>query len=266
VISSFARGAFLATVVSVGLLWIRAEGRRLAYVTFIATIAFTTLVVGSSFSDVRRGRTVHESFWGELASISDDIADTAAEDRRLVWRIGWQVFKEHQSFGAGPGAWSTYACQNYSGPILGESRFARRPDRLCGRAMHNVFLERLADLGLVGTGLFVLMLVDYWRRILAIRRSTEKHDTSVLPGLRTKMIATAFEVSMVAVLLGGLLYNSVRISFYALVVANAVFHRAWARRQITGARPRRASTNGARGGLGLMPRAASPGIGHDGAR
>jgi O-antigen ligase len=262
VISSFARGAFLATAISIALLWIRAEGRRLAYVSFLAAVVFTTVIVGSSFSNVRRGRTVHQSFWSELSSITDDIADTEAEDRRLIWRIGWQVFQDHQTLGAGPGAWSTYACQNYTGPILGESRFARRPERLCGRAMHNVFLERLADLGIVGTGLFCFMLIDYWRRILAIRRATERHDTSVLPGLRTKMIATAFEVSMVAILLGGLLYNSVRISFYGLVVANALFHRAWASQQIPARGRQRPSATRARGRLGVMPRPLSPGTGY----
>jgi O-antigen ligase len=238
-ISSFARGAFLVGALSVAFLWVRAEGRRLAYAALVVLTAVTTLVVGNAFTDVSRGRQDGLSFWRELSSVTDDIVDTDAEDRRLVWRIGWQVYKDHPAVGVGPGGWSAYASDNYRGPILGE-RFGRDPETLWGRAMHNIYIERLAELGTVGFGLFLLVLVDYWRRILTVRRNTPKSDTSVLPGLRTTMIATSFEVSMVALLASGIFYNSVRISFYALVVANALFHGAWMRQRLA-TPPHRAS-------------------------
>jgi O-antigen ligase len=95
--------------------------------------------------------------------------------------------------------------------------------------MHNIYIERLAELGLVGFSLFVLLLIDYWRRIVAVRRNVTETDTSVLPGLRTKVIATGFEASMVANLAAGVLYNVVGASFFALLIANALFHMAWAR-------------------------------------
>ena len=127
----------------------------------------------------------------------------------------------------------------HSGPIMGE-RFGRRPDMLWGRAMHNIYLESLAERGLVGFMLFMALLLDFWRRTHAIRRGSSASDTSVLPGLRTRMIATGFEAAMLALLGAGVLYNVLDETFWGLIIANALFHRAWLRQQ------RRAPSQGRR--------------------
>jgi O-antigen ligase len=230
-VSSFARGAFLVGAMSLAFLWFRAQGKRLALAFLLVLMAAITFVAGSFFVNVEVSRGGgSRNFFSEIASISDDIADTDAEDRRLIWRIGWNVFLDYPLIGVGTGAWSAYAADNYSGAILGE-RYGTNPERLWGRAMHNIFLQELAEHGLIGFLLFMWIFVDLWLKVGRVRRRSSPEDASIIPGFRTRYVATAFEVNMLALMGAGMLYNVISMTFYGPVIAATLFYNAWEAQQ-----------------------------------
>lgn len=229
-VSSFARGAFLAGGVALAFLWFRAEGRRLAHVMTIALVLGAVTVAGSFFSDVEVARGGgSRSFWAEISSIGESVSNPEEEERREVWRIGWRVFTDNPILGVGGQAWGAYAARTYHADteLLGE-RFSRNPNRLWGRALHNFLLEQLAEHGIIGTTLFLWMILDFGWKCRTVRRNSHKDDCSLLPGIRTRMIATAFEAGMVAALCAGLLYNILNFWLFAMIIVQALFYRTWA--------------------------------------
>jgi O-antigen ligase len=232
VVSSFARGAFLAGAIGLGFIWLRATGRRLAYAGTVVLLVGATVTAATIFSSVTAprggGATNNSSFWAEIASIQESISNPEDEERREVWRIGWQVFVDNPILGVGTGSWAPYAGETYHGnsEVMGE-RFRNR-NSIYGRQMHSIYLQLLAEQGLVGTALFFWIFIDYLMKCRTIRRQSHKEDCSLVPGFRTRMVVTAFEATLVVSLVAGIVYNVLGVWFFALMIAQALFYRAWA--------------------------------------
>ncbi len=228
-VSSFARGAVLAAGLAIACGWIRSGRRRLAYVGSGVSMLITLVIAAGVFTGVQRGPgETQVTFWGEMATIAGDLGDRGDDDRRLIWSIARREFVDHPFFGVGVGSFGAYAAENYSGQTVGE-RYQDNPGRLYDRAVHNIFFQVLAEQGLVGVTLFVLLLVDFWRRNTAVRRWVGDSNHTLLPGLRIRPLAVALETSMVAFLAAGLFYNMLGNLLYLLLAANALLHLTWVR-------------------------------------
>ena len=229
IVSSFARGAVLSAGLAFAFGWFRSGRRRLAYAGFSISMAIALVIAARVFTDVDRVEGEQSNFWLEMATIADDVADSDADDRRLIWKIARKEFMEHPLTGVGTGSFGAYAAENYSGSTVGE-RFAENPKRLYQRAVHNLFFQVLAEQGFIGLVLFLWLFIDFWRRNRAVRRSAGESDTTLLPGLRTRPLAVGLEVSMVAFLGASMFYNMlIATQFYLLLAANALLHVAWVR-------------------------------------
>jgi O-antigen ligase len=100
-------------------------------------------------------------------------ADTAARARLTENLAALHVFEDHPLFGVGPGEFPLYY-QEYAGRIGIEVHDRQRTGQDAGeapqRAAHNIALGLAADLGIVGLGLFIVVLGLAFGGLLRARR------------------------------------------------------------------------------------------------
>lgn len=80
--------------------------------------------------------------WGRLATTGNELIEGGWNSRLSIWQAGFEAFASNPLFGLGAGAFSSAV-----EPFLG-----------VGKASHNVYLAILVEQGLVGFGLFALIL------------------------------------------------------------------------------------------------------------
>ena len=150
---TFTRGAWLGAIlafIAMAFLWKKKVG-------FQVTAALAALIVVSSiFSPGVRFR---------LKSIfHEPKGEVSIKQRFQVWRVNWQMFKEHPWFGIGYG-YNYYYTPEYNLKVLGHPGFT-------GNA-HNNYLEVLAGSGIFG---FILWLwicgYFFWRTWILYRNSS----------------------------------------------------------------------------------------------
>lgn len=121
------------------------------------------------------------------------VAMTHLGDRRLYWRVAWEMFERHPLLGAGAGTFESYWLE------------LREVD-IGVRDAHNLYLETAAELGLVGLALLVALLAT---PILSARADRDPLVTAALGGYSAFLVHAAFEwdwempiVTLPALLLG----------------------------------------------------------------
>jgi len=80
-----------------------------------------------------------ETSWKRWGGIDTELEQGTWSSRKLVWSIGWELFHEHPVLGVGAGSFRIAARSNYA---------------------HNTFLDILVEEGLLGFGLFLLLLLS----------------------------------------------------------------------------------------------------------
>ena len=93
-------------------------------------------------------------------------ADSSAEQRWLIWQVASEVIINNPVFGVGIGAYGL-AHQQYARSNV-EWNFARGR-----RDTHNTFLHIMAENGLVGIGLFMMVFISSWRSLSKLARSVK---------------------------------------------------------------------------------------------
>ncbi|MDH7480586.1 MAG: O-antigen ligase family protein [Armatimonadota bacterium] len=111
----------------------------------------------------------------ERAKTSLDTKDLSNIQRVLQWRAGYRVFLEHPIIGVGPGALKVYMPEKLT-PSFFYTGIATASEHA-----HNEFIEVAAETGIIGLGIFLLMLG--MTVVFALRKSFEKtHTSGVLIG------------------------------------------------------------------------------------
>src|SRR2546426_201696 len=96
-----------------------------------------------------------------------------------------------------------------------------------GRGLHNIYVQLLAEFGLVGAACFGWMLVDFWQRNRDLRTQPFRLAWQRLgpAGIDLRTLSLAFEGGMVAFLLTGCFYNEIYEPWlYSLLALNGVLH------------------------------------------
>jgi O-antigen ligase len=181
-VMSFSRGAWIgATVALVGLAICEPATRRALTAVGLAIVAtcLAAFTVPSS--------TAVLGILGERIRSIGDPTQNEYDDRPLTWAEAWRQATEHPWFGVGPGGFKSAAADSTSAVSLDP---ADHP--------HDLFLTVLADRGVVGVALGVLVVVGC---IVAVRR-----HLLVAPGfdpadrvLRTRSVAVVAALTVVAV-------------------------------------------------------------------
>jgi len=90
-------------------------------------------------------------------------------ERLVWWQTAWIIFKEHMLFGAGIG--------NFS--VLFK---AYRPELVLNTLYtHNIFMQFLADIGIIGTGAFMYMMFVFYKQALyGLKHAENKYFYKVI--------------------------------------------------------------------------------------
>ena len=220
-VSSFARGAVVAGVATLGWIWLRSPNKLrtagLGLVGAVVVLVATEVL----FTNVDR-EDAKPNFWEEMATISD--TGGTRTDRYQLWAIARIEFAQNPVFGVGPGSFGAYAAEQLSGGQLQGVR--DDPQRLYNKALHNMYYQLLSEFGGIGVAIFIWMMWDFWQRNRALRRR-ERIDTWIRETgepFDLRSLSLALEAGMVGFLAGGYFYNQIFDVhwFYTLITINAL--------------------------------------------
>jgi hypothetical protein len=149
IVASFSRGGFLTLAVVViatlALSWrffFRRRTDKAAYIGLLAVAGTLVILIGS---------TAYQQRLGTILSGSD-----RGSGRTDLWSAAWRGYTSHPFSGLGAGGFEARSLpllQTTPGVDISASYVAP------GRPVHNAYFEPLVDLGPVGAGLFLLLIV-----------------------------------------------------------------------------------------------------------
>jgi O-antigen ligase len=219
VVSSFARGAFLACAFVAVYVWARSSHKGRTAGVLILGALITCIAAGLLFPDGK--------FWHEMSTASDGFSDSTGRDRWILWKTAWRAFLERPVFGVGAGNFGIFSGANlWSDPeLMAHYRFA---GRLWGRVPHSFYFQTIAEFGLIGVGAVVALLADFWKRNTELRSMTLTAAWQSATDGRSdlRMLSMALEAAMVGYLATGIFYDQLYVHwFFSLVTLNVVVHR-----------------------------------------
>jgi len=125
---------------------------------------------------------VPTSFKSEVFSIEEEGAEAGTGQERVeLWKIAWRGFLDNPVFGVGQGN-MPLLMPKYQYDREGKSFFHRE---IWFRSVHSVFFTALPEMGSVGFGLWVWMLVNMYRKFKVMKSvgteaATEQEDPIML--------------------------------------------------------------------------------------
>ena len=166
VVGTFSRGGFLGMVILGGMYVVRSRRKVLSSVLVVMGVGLILAVAP-------------DSWYSRLDTLHNTSADGSFMERVTVWKISTLIALDHPLFGGGLHAvqtwpvWLKYGAQL---PFLDDLVATPPPDAF-PRAAHSSYFEVLGDMGFLGLGLFLLVLLvalrDCSRTIRLSRRRPE---------------------------------------------------------------------------------------------
>ncbi len=217
VVISFARGAFLVLVATLIYLLVK-SGNFIKGILFIG-IACVVIIVATSiiFPD--------NAFWKEMQTSAEGTSSGTGRDRKVLWSIAWEEYKDNIIIGVGPLNFGV-AATHYLNRVKDTGNY--RPDTIWGRALHNAYFQILCELGTFGIIIFIMILYDFFKTNQATIRYTPTSCDSELDNLtlkQTKHLVTGIKVAMIAFLLNAFFYDIIYYSwFWILLIFNRMLY------------------------------------------
>lgn len=177
---------------------------RMFKVIIIGTIGFALLYIAQFF--VPSIALVFERF----STIGND---TESMTRFSMWALAWNLFRKNPIFGIG---WNGYKYQFFQ--YLYDPKM--RAERYAYLNAHNVYLQLLAETGIIGFSLYMSGVISVFRRSI---NALTKKDKEIPPAIKSVLL---FSISMQTFFLlysmtGNCLYD-IMFAFYAVAVGCAV--------------------------------------------
>jgi O-antigen ligase len=221
-VTSFGRGAFLAFLAVGTSMWLRTKRKVSAIIALliligVATFSMTPLV--DRYVDTMQSITQQGTKSG------------SGSDRSALWSIAWREFLASpivgvgtRNFGSGASAVLAPGEVTTGGYTLG---------RLWGRACHSAPMTILAEYGLVGVIITVLLVVDFFRTNRLTRLRAAKLSTPVMsrtggfpPGY-VNAIALGLHAAFLAFCVSSIFYEILYTSlFWNVIVLNRMLYFA----------------------------------------
>ena len=216
-VAASARGAVLAMGPVFAVWWLRSH-RKLA--TFVGVLLIIGVVAIASHILFPNG-----AFWEEMKSSMQGFDDPTGADRKDLWLVGWEVFLQSPLVGVGARNFGAYAAENF---LFGEaSGFYENPAHLYGRSMHNIFFQLLAEQGIIGSAIFLFIIIDFVRRNKSLRTAgaIEHWEKAVGRRFDLRAISLGLEGAMVGFLASGFFYDQLYVNFfYSIVALNLILY------------------------------------------
>ncbi len=168
------RGGLIAAVVALLVAFLTIRRRR------VHLLAFVTAIVGLA----ALWFAVNPTAWDRISGF-----DAQGNGRSSLWNVGWRIAMDHPAIGVGLGNFPVEA-PNYvrqPGQLEFVNLIAERP-----LVAHNVYLQMLAETGIVGTAIFLLLIAACLRSAWMAARLYERiGDTAMAALARGLVIAIA---------------------------------------------------------------------------
>lgn len=223
VVTSFARGAILSAAVVGILFWIRSPRQHRLRVGLAVLVGTVSFLVSSAVLHPGGGMAT------EIRSVFTEGKDEGTgQDRWELWTAAIKVWKSHPLIGVGPrqtGAIASHMTRDGEMELTGH--YGEEPWRLHSRAIHNSWVQLLAEFGVIGTGFMLWLFVDFWRRNARLRQQDAiRHWARLTKGrFRLDLLALGLEGAMVGIIATGMFYNFLFSEWlYAAMILNVTLH------------------------------------------
>jgi len=191
IILTQSRGGFVGLLATIIYCWLRTKKKVLSALLIALFAGFVLLVAPSSY-------------WNEVRSIQEEgTSKGTGAERIYMWGIGWHMFLDHPIMGVGQGNFPwvfkkyEYEVTRSDEPFHGRS--------VAGRMAHSIYFTLLPELGLIGTMLFLGMVVMNIKDLNYIKKSMKhkiKQKGNTIES-RYYHLALALEGSMIGYLVSG---------------------------------------------------------------
>ena len=191
IIMTQSRGGFVGLIATFIYCWLRTKKKVLTALVIILLAGFVVLVAPSSY-------------WSEVRSIREEgTSKGTGAERVYTWGIGWHMFLDHPIMGVGQGNFP-YVFKKYEFEVT-RSDEPFRGRSVAGRAAHSIYFTLLPELGLIGSMLFLGMVVISIKDLNFIKKSLipKTKQKGKISESRCYPLALALEGSMIAYLVSG---------------------------------------------------------------
>lgn len=183
---SFSRGGFLGLLCVLLMIFFFSEKKfKHASLAILFVLVFGSLLIG----------LLPDKYFAEMES-STDYQSGTGQQRMVHWDIGLQMFYDNPLWGVG--------AENYPWNVAQYEMKSTMFDpatmhSLAGRQAHSLYFTLIPELGLIGSTVYVSMLVLLFKRLFAVLRRYKDDVTKI----EYVMAAKAIIVSMVGYLTAG---------------------------------------------------------------
>jgi O-antigen ligase len=201
-ITSFGRGAFIAFLAVGTSMWLNSARKMAIVFALLLSIGIAVLTAPQ----------LVERYVGTMQSITQQgMHEGTGADRAALWTMAWRAFLSSPLVGVGTDNFGVGA-----GKLLSPGELAMggyTPGRLWGRAVHSAPMTILAEYGLVGAIVAVLLVVDFFRtnrrtRLNATKASSQEsgQDSGFPPGY-VNAIALGLHSAFLAFCVSSIVYE-----------------------------------------------------------
>jgi putative inorganic carbon (hco3(-)) transporter len=173
------RGGVVGAV-GIGIAALAKNGKRLATVAMAGI-----LLLGIVF-------VLPEGMREKFRSAEDPTKDQTANNRLLLWKAGWRMFKDAPILGVGPANFPMVRSEHYATPDLPAAQ----------TVPHSTYIEVLSQFGILGS----VSLLGLWFSIFRLNRKTRKLMAERDPEYRRSMeysLATGLDLALIGFLGSG---------------------------------------------------------------
>jgi O-antigen ligase len=225
VILSFARGAFLSLMVVVAYSVMKSRN----VFRSVLLLALSMVVVFISAAVFFSG----DGFWKEMQSSTEGTSSGTGFDRKVLWSVALKIFEDHPIIGVGPYNFGVAAVE-YVGKVSDRGDRYSDPGQIWGRALHNGYFQILCEQGILGSFLFVLILIEFattnYSMTGRMRRLEWNHKEGSETGYGYSIreyyyILIGIRVGMLAFLLNTFFYDIIYYTWgWDLLIFNKLLH------------------------------------------
>ena len=191
IILSKSRGGFVGLLAAFTYCWLRTK-RKVLMALIIGLLAVFAVIIAPS------------TYWDRIHSITQEGAEKGTGEERLyTWKIGWHMFLGNPIIGVGQGNFP-YVFKKYELLVTGsDDPFYGRS--VAGREAHSIYITMLSELGIIGTCIFIGMIINMFKDLKRIRVRSFYRKNNVSPPVfnNNYFFALALEGALIAFLVSG---------------------------------------------------------------
>ena len=209
-IVSFARGAIIGLCVVFAVLAARTPGKRafLGYGTLLVVAGLIVIMVVFPNGE----------FWDEMATVIEEgTTSGTGEQRWVLWKAAGELFLAYPLLGVGPGNFGPNAAAyfNEQGVTNMGSNFDT-PDKMYSIALHNDYVQVMAEQGLVGLFALAAVFIYFFRYVRFLRtEAVQKAWASQAGGfIDSSNLALGLEAAMIGIMVTSAFYPQMFITYW----------------------------------------------------